>query len=128
MYEIISAGALVALCEKPRYIKVNEATGLYVEATASDAVGLSVAGTLYNLNGGTAIPDAPDAIVREGSAPDYIFRNRVQIEENADTTAAAIVGVEDAVCELDTATDARMTAVEDALCELDGIINGGGEN
>lgn len=128
MYEIISAGELVALCETPRYIKVNEESGLYVEASAEDAVGISVDGTLYNLNGGSAIPDAPDAIVREGSATDYIFRNRAKIEENAGNTAAAIITVEDAVCELDASTDERMTAVEDALCELDGIINGGGEN
>lgn len=128
MYEIISGGELVALTAKPRYIKINDATGIYIEATAEDAIGIAVLGTLYNLPGGTAIPDAPEAIVREGDANEYIFGNRVRIEQEAESTTAAIVGVEEAVCELDTNTDARMGEIEDALCDLDAAINGGGEN
>lgn len=58
----------------------------------------------------------------------WTIDNRVQIQENAESASVAIVGVEDAVCELDTSTNERMTAVEDALCELDKIINGGGED
>ncbi len=36
--------------------------------------------------------------------------------------------LEDAICELDAATEQRLTAMEEALCELDSAINGGGEN
>ena len=32
MYAIISKGELLALCERPRYVKRNEETGAYVEA------------------------------------------------------------------------------------------------
>lgn len=32
MYAIISGGVLLALCDKPRYVKMNEASGAYVEA------------------------------------------------------------------------------------------------
>lgn len=35
------------------------------------------------------------------------------------------VAMENAVCELDAATDERMSALEDAVCELDAIVNGG---
>lgn len=127
MYEIISGGELVALTAKPRYIKRNEESGLYVEATAEDAIGVSVAGTLYNLPGGTAIEGAPEAAIREGDASEYIFTNRVRIQHNEETATAAIVGIEDAVCDLDANTDTRMGAIEDALCDLDATVNGGGE-
>jgi hypothetical protein len=128
MYVIISAGNLVSLCEKPRYIKKND-TGIYVEAQPEDAIGIAVAGTLYNLEGGNAIPDAPEAIVREGDASEYIFRNKAQIAQNAESASVAIIGVEDAMCDMDAANDERLTAVEDALCELDEAINDqGGDN
>lgn len=126
MYEITSGGELVALVAKPRYVKLN-ADGIYVEATAEDAIGISVAGTLYNLPGSTAIEGAPEAMIREGDASEYIFTNRTRILQNEESTTAAIVGVEDAVCELDESTEQRMSAIEDAVCELDEIINGGGD-
>ena len=66
MYKIISAGKIVALCDAPRYVTRNPDTGALVETTAEDAIGVSVAGTLYNLNGGSGIPDAPAAVVSEG--------------------------------------------------------------
>jgi hypothetical protein len=128
MYEIISAGDLVALCEKPRYVKTND-TGTYVEAQPEDAIGIAVAGTLYNLEGSNAIPDAPEAIVREGDASEYIFQNKAQITKNAESASVAIIGVEDAMCDMDAANDERLTGIEDALCELDEAINNrGGEN
>lgn len=127
MYAILSGGALLALCDKPRYVKKNEESGAYVEAEAAEAVGVSVCGDLYNLPGGTAIPDAPEATVREGGIEEYVFRNRARIIENEEATGAAIVEVEDALCELDESTDERVSAVEDALCELDELIHGGGD-
>lgn len=127
MYEIISAGTLIALCEKPRYIRVKEETGVLVEAPKEEATGVAVDGVAYNLPGSTAIPDAPEAIVRAGDTGGYVFRNRVTIEETAQAAGSAIISVEEAVCELDTASDSRMSALEDAVCELDGLINGGGE-
>lgn len=127
MYAIMSGGALIALCEKPRYVKLNEDSGAWVEANAEEAVGVSVCGDLYNINGGNAIPDAPEAVVSEGDVSEYVFRNRAKIVENEENTGTAIVDVENAVCELDAATDTRISEAETALCELDELINGGGE-
>lgn len=128
MYAIISGGVLLALCDKPRYVKQNEASGAYVEAEEAQAIGIAVSGDLYNLPGGTAIPDAPEAIVTHSDIAEYVFRNRVRIVENEAATNAAIVEVENALCDLDTAAEERLAAMEDALCELDSSINGGGEN
>lgn len=125
MYEIISGGKLLALADSPRYIRRNETSGCYVEAAKEDAIGVAVAGEVYNLPGGTAIPDAPEAFIRESDASEYVFRNRVMIEENAESAEAAFIQSENALCELDETTESRMSALEDAVCELDEIINGG---
>ena len=145
MYAIISKGELLALCERPRYVKRNAETGAYVEAAEAEAIGIAVggpvgaiAGTIpcaiavggevYNLPGGTAIPDAPEALAQEGEAEEYVFRNHARIIENEETTNAAFAAVEEAMCELDSSSEERLTAVEEALCELDSAANGGGEN
>lgn len=73
MYKIISAGKIVALCDTPRYVTRNPDTGALVEATVEDAIGVSVAGTLYNLNGGSGIPDAPEAVVSEVEGGEMVF-------------------------------------------------------
>lgn len=127
MYAVLSGGVLLALCDKPRYVKVNEASGAYVEAEVEEAIGISVNGDLYNINGGDAIPDAPEAIVTDSDIAECVFRNRARIVENEETTNAAIVEVENALCDLDMAADEKLTAMEDALCELDIMINGGAE-
>lgn len=130
MYAIISGGVLLALCDKPRYVRKNEASGAYVEAEEAQAEGISVNGDLYNIGGGSAIPDAPQAVVTEGEASEYVFRNRVRIEENEKNTSTAIVSIEEALCELDTASTENAEVMENALCELDEMICAinGGEN
>ena len=128
MYAILSGGALLALCDKPRYVRLNPDSGAYVEAAPEEAIAVSVNGNLYNINGGNAIPDAPEAIVREDDMAEYVFGNRARIAENEETAGAAVVQLEEALCEQDAATEERLTAVEEALCELDSAINGGGEN
>ena len=128
MYAIISEGDLVSLCDRPRYVKVNESSGAYIRAESEEAIALSVNGALYNINGGEHIPGAPQAVVKETDAGEYVFRSCVRIEEIDEQTGAAIVGVEEALCEVDVNTDRRISEVEEALCELDGIISGGGDN
>lgn len=127
MYAILSGGALVALCDKPRYVRINPDSGCYVEATPEEAIAVSVNGSLYNINGGNAVPDAPEAVVREDDAAEYIFGNRTRIVKNEAETGAAVVQLEEALCEQDAASAGRISAVEEALCELDSVINGGGE-
>ena len=93
MYAIISKGELLALCERPRYVKRNAETGAYVEAAEAEAIGIAVGGEVYNLPGGTAIPDAPEALAQEGEAEEYVFRNHARIIENEETTNAAFAAV-----------------------------------
>lgn len=128
MYAIISKGELLALCERPRYVKRNEENGAYVEAAEAEAIGIAVGGEVYNLPGGTAIPDAPEALAQEGEAEEYVFRNHARIIENEEATNAAFVAMEEAMCDMDSSSEERLTAVEEALCELDSAANGGGEN
>lgn len=127
MYAIFSGGVLLSLCDKPRYVKVNEASGAYVEAKETEAVGVAICGNLYNLVGGTAIPDAPEATITHSDISEYVFRNLARIEKDKEMQGSAIVGMEDALCEQDAANDERMSAIENALCELDIKVNGGGE-
>ena len=70
------------------------------------------------------------AVVTEGEVSEYVFLNRARIAENEESTNTAIVEIEEALCELDTASTENATAVEDALCELDEMIMAmsGGEN
>ena len=128
MYAIISEGNLVALCDKPRYVKVNESTGAYIEAEPEEAIAVSVNGDLYNINGGSHIPGAPEAVIADRNVEEYVFRNHVRIVEDEKNTNAAIIEVEKALCELDTAAEEKTAAVEKALCELDAIISGGGDD
>ena len=124
MFAIISNGALVSLCEKPRYVKQND-NGVYVETTEAEAIGVSVNGDLYNINGGDAIPDAPEATITEHDGSEFVFKNRVRIIKNEAETGAAIISIEDALCEIDAAENDNMAAIEDALCEIDSRANGG---
>lgn len=125
MKAIISGGVLLALCDKPRYVKRNDASGAYVEAEEAEAVGIAVCGSLYNLAGGTEIPDAPEAVVTDDDIAEFAFRNRARIVKNEETTNAAIVEIESALCELDETAETKLAAMEDALCELDSSVNGG---
>lgn len=50
MYQIIVNGEVVALCDKLRFIKVNEKSGAYIQATEKDAQGV-VGNIAYNLTG-----------------------------------------------------------------------------
>ena len=125
MYVIIIGGGLVALTAKPNYVKRHPETGCYVEAAKEDAIGMAVAGEVYNLPGGIDIPDTPQVFIRESEAEEYVFRNIVAIAENKASAEAAFIQNENALCELDETTESRMSALEDAVCELDEIINGG---
>ena len=119
MYAIISNGDLIALCDKPRYVRKNPSSGAYMQASREDAEAVAVNGTLYNINGGNAVEGAPQAIIREEDGAEYVFKNKTKIEENEAAQGAAIVTMEDALCEQDAANDERISALEDAICELD---------
>lgn len=128
MYKILSNGSLISLCSKPRYVKINENNGAYVESTKEDAIGISVYGDFYNLPGKITNPERPVAVVVQDDSEEYIFRNRTRIAKNEEATNIAIVEMENAMCDLDTLTTERIITLEDALCELDSVINEGDEN
>jgi len=90
MYEIISGGVLIALCETPRYIKRKEKTGAYIEATAEDAEGIAVGGDIYNLPGGSAIEGAPEAAIRPAESGECIFRTQKEVEAVKTETEATV--------------------------------------
>lgn len=90
MYAIFSGGVLLALCDKPRYVKVNEATGVYVEADREDAIGISVNGDLYNLPGRITIEGAPEAVVSEVEIGELIFTTKAEIQTVGEAIEAAI--------------------------------------
>lgn len=91
MYAVLSGGVLLALCDKPRYVKTNEGSGAYVEAEAEEASGISVNGTLYNLPGGAAIAGAPEAVVSEVESGELIFQTAAQIQTVEETSGIAFV-------------------------------------
>lgn len=126
MYAILSDGVLLALCDKPRYVKKND-DGIYVESAKEEAIALSINGDLYNIRGENHIPDAPQVVVKDDDVSEYVFRNRMKIEEDAKTFGAAFVASENAICEMDAGYDERVSAIEVALCELDELMSGGGE-
>ena len=51
MYAIYSNGVMLSITDSPRYVRLNESSGAYVEAAPDEAVGIAVSGTLYNLPG-----------------------------------------------------------------------------
>jgi len=119
MYAILSGGALLALCDKPRYVRLNPDSGAFIEAAKEDAEAIAVRGELYNLPGGSAVPGAPEALAVEREVPEFVFQNQARITANE----SAVAGAEDAICEQDTAAEMRLGALEDAICELDAAIN-----
>ena len=121
MYEIISEGQIVSLCDKPRFIKVKPSTGCFIEATVEDAQGVSAGGKPYNLSGHTEITvtnydeetetsetvPAPVADVREVDSGEVAFKegvrigkNEVKIEETSDTALAGLMATTDLYEEL----------------------------
>ncbi len=126
MHAIFSNGAVVALCDNPRWVRVKPESGAWIQTNKDHAEALAVNGKLYNINGGTAAGDAPQAIVTEEDGGEYIFQARATIQRNREDSDASFVVLEDTMCDLDAITDARVTAVEDAICDLDMAINGGG--
>ncbi len=136
MYIITSEGERIALCEAPRYIKVNPRNGCFVQAEETDAQGVAVMGNPYNLSGHTEIMrdvfipteggEEGEGTVERRVAPEVEIERMDSyafLKSISDQTSAA----EDAVCDLDISTDERMSAIEDSICELDEIINGGAE-
>lgn len=70
--------------------------GRWWRPTAEDAIGVSVAGTLYNLNGGSGIPDAPEAVVSEVEGGEMVFIAISQADAVSTTSGIAFVAMAEA--------------------------------
>lgn len=131
MFLIKSDGKTVGICDQPRFIKVKESTGCFVETTEEEAQGVSANGTPYNLAGHDEIQidgeTAPEAEVVSTELLDYIKG----LEDSNAALQEANSTLEDTICELDSGTDERITNAEDSICELDILVdelmNGGNE-
>lgn len=115
MYKITSEGKLVAICDEPRYIKVKQSTGAFIQTTENDAQGIAVNGTPYNLSGHVEITvageTAPVAFINPVDGGSVLFKDTGRITVNEDN----ILELQDATCGM----DATMEEMMEALCDLD---------
>lgn len=91
MYQIISGGAVVAVCDAPRYIRKNPTSGSFVECPAEWAEGVAVGGAAYNLPGRSHIPGAAEAVVRPVDGGEIIFRTEKEVAAVGEASEIAFV-------------------------------------
>ena len=104
MYSITVDGEVIALCDKPRYVKIKKESESYIECSAEEALGISVDGELYNINYKTDIPDRPLAFISEKDNCTVVFKN---VSESS-----AGVKFQEQQMEFDLDADYRLTCLE----------------
>ena len=92
MYQIVNKGKLVALCDRPRWVRVKPESGAYIEARREDAVGVAIGGRVYALS---------EVDVRQIDGAEVLFESRGRLERLSLDVAA----IEDALCEQDAASE-----------------------
>lgn len=90
MYEIIKGGVVLAMTEKPTYIRVAE-NGCYTLCEAVQAQGVAVAGTVYHLEGLPALEGAEDVTLRETDAGEQVMIAKRAAAEVQATNSIAFV-------------------------------------
>lgn len=90
MYEIIKGGVVLAMTEKPTYIRVAE-NGCYTLCEAAQAQGVAVAGTVYHLEGLPALEGAEDVTLRETDAGEQVMIAKRAAAEVQATNSIAFV-------------------------------------
>lgn len=90
MYEIIKGGVVLAMTEKPTYIRVAE-NGCYTLCEAAQAQGVAVAGSVYHLEGLPALEGAEDVTLRETDAGEQVMNAKREAEEVQATNSIAFV-------------------------------------
>ena len=96
MHRIVSDGKLLAVCEKPRFVKKKESTGVWIQTDAKDAEAVAIAGELYGF-GDHEVEGRPKAVVFEMDGGSWISDNYVQDGDYK----AAIAALETALCDID---------------------------
>lgn len=96
MYEVISEGVSIAICDNPIYVRLKPETGCYVSATKENADGISINGKgVYSLN--NRLNNLPETNIRYIDGGTYMFENRKEISN----TEKAIEAIENALCDFD---------------------------
>ena len=92
MYVIVSNSNIVALCDKPCYVKVKPQSGALIETDAEQAEAVSVKGTLYSLPNKPPFKDAPQATVSLVDGATFMFDNFIPASQHAEDIAALEYG------------------------------------
>ena len=84
MYKIISGGEVIAICDKPRFVKVSETSGTLVRCEASEATGIVVGGE-YHSKANTF------AVEIDGGEYTFSVDRRVKESEDISKTVFAVL-------------------------------------
>ena len=95
MYEVINKenGQRIALCEQPRYVRIKEQSGAFIQCSRKEAEGIAVNGEVYSLNG--RLTGRPETEVHE------IDGGKLMAE--VEKQAQDLLNIKAALCELDLA-------------------------
>lgn len=83
-------GTELGLVDEVRYIK-RSAYGVFVEASVSDAIGVVVNGTVYNLLGHSDIEGADTVLVSRASTADELTAHKASIDEQQNVMGITFV-------------------------------------
>jgi len=116
-------GALVLLTNKElHYIKYSTKNpGVLIQArTSEEAIGISIHGETYNINGGTELEGRPSAVIREvDDSAEYVFSANVKANEAGEGVTVVTSGL----LELDENTSAEIAELREAILEIDASIS-----
>ena len=99
MYEVIDhdSGQRLALCEQPRYVRINPNSGVYIQCSAEQAEGVAVDGTVYSLN--NQLDGKPEAMINEIDCGVVVF----DYDSDLAGMHGDLLDIQTALCELDLA-------------------------
>ena len=91
MYEVIKkdSGERIAICEKPRYVKLNEQSGAFIQCSKDEAEGIAISSAVYKLK------DNAEVSINEIDSGEFILAVNDQAKE--------LLEIKAALCDLDLA-------------------------
>ena len=91
MYEVIKkdTGERIAICEQPRYVRLNKTSGAFIQCSRDEAEGVAVNGTVYKLK------DNAEVSINEIDSGEIILAVNGQAKE--------LLEIKAALCDLDLA-------------------------
>lgn len=114
MYEIRKDGDMIALTEKPSYIRLHE-DGFYVLCGEKEAQGIAVNGTAYNLLGRASMPGLDTVFIVEIDAGGELAATSKVVTDNAkmsgQLTAAARAFAQSSAADIEDAAALQMPSL-----------------